>query len=155
MFRMSRCLIGSWRTGFSVKRGPNNIDVNVGARVRTRRLAVGLTQDKLAKAVGITFQQIQKYEKGVNRIGAGRLKDISRALGTSVGFFYADLPEAVNEQSREPLREGKRPTSKPAVVSDPSSDGLVLIKSFLKIDDPEVRRHLLALVDALSRRCAG
>lgn len=64
-----------------MKRGPNSVDVNVGARVRNRRLAIGLTQDKLAKAVGITFQQIQKYEKGVNRIGAGRLQDISRVLG--------------------------------------------------------------------------
>ncbi|MFN3890057.1 MAG: helix-turn-helix domain-containing protein [Beijerinckiaceae bacterium] len=135
-----------------MKRGPNNVDVNVGARVRTRRLAVGLTQDKLAKAVGITFQQIQKYEKGVNRIGAGRLQDISRVLGAPVSFFYADLPDVMNERVREARPDERPPAPKAPEPSEQSAEALRLIKGFLKIKDPEVRRHVMALVEALSRQ---
>lgn len=138
-----------------MKRGPNNVDVNVGARVRTRRLAVGLTQDKLAKAVGITFQQIQKYEKGVNRIGAGRLQDISRVLGAPVSFFYSDLPQALNEFTRETSGADIDEAPKVARQSDKSAEALRLVKGFLEIEDAEVRRHLIALVETLSGRRSG
>ena len=133
----------------ALKRSPNSVDLNVGARVRSRRLAIGLTQDKLAKAVGITFQQIQKYEKGVNRIGAGRLQDISRVLGAPVSYFYADLPVVMNERSREARAVKAKPPS------DLPAETLQLIKSFAKVSDPEARRSLIALAEALARQASG
>lgn len=135
-----------------MKRGPNSVDVNVGARVRNRRLAIGLTQDKLAKAVGITFQQIQKYEKGVNRIGAGRLQDISRVLGAPVAHFYSDLPDTLNDRLRE-ARVKKAPEASDARKTPNNSDeALRLVKSFLKLKDPDARRHLVGIAESLAKR---
>lgn len=134
-----------------MKRGPNSVDVNVGARVRNRRLAIGLTQDKLAKAVGITFQQIQKYEKGVNRIGAGRLQDISRVLGAPVAYFYSDLPDTLNDLLREARARKAAEASAARKGSDTSMEALRLVKSFLKLKDPETRRHLLGIAETLAK----
>lgn len=86
-------------------KSPNRIDVHVGSRLRTRRIIVGMSQEKLGDQLGLTFQQIQKYEKGLNRIGASRLYAISRIMGTSIQYFFEDLPSDIVA--------GGDPTSKP------------------------------------------
>lgn len=129
-----------------LKRTPNLVDVHVGARVRSRRMAVGLTQDKLAKSLGITFQQIQKYEKGKNRIGAGRLQAIARILEMPIGFFYANASGVLSTK----LLEAKNIASAPQ--SPTPADALKMIKTFARIDDQEARRHLLGLAEVLAHK---
>src|SRR5918992_4717448 len=79
-------------------RRANPIDLHVGSRVRLRRMLLGMSQEKLAERLGLTFQQIQKYEKGINRIGASRLFDLAQVLGVPVQFFYDDAPVAVTAE---------------------------------------------------------
>lgn len=119
---------------------PDPVDVHVGARVRMRRLMLGLSQDKLAETIGLTFQQIQKYEKGANRIGAGRLFRLANALDVPVQFFYEDLQggDAVPASSQELI----------ALLATP--DGMRLCRYFADIKDPHVKRRLLELVKSLS-----
>ena len=83
---------------------PSPIDVHVGGRVRLRRTLLGMSQEKLGEALGLTFQQVQKYERGVNRIGASRLFDIARVLDVPIGFFFDDMPDGVGGGSRTRLR---------------------------------------------------
>lgn len=131
-----------------MKRTPNSVDVHVGSRVRSRRLAVGLTQDKLARALGLTFQQIQKYEKGTNRIGAGRLQAISRILDTPVSFFFSDGPGGLVAKLSE---------ARSAVAAQQSAspdEARQLIKSFLAIRDAETRRSLMRIAVALGTQPA-
>jgi len=126
------------------KKAPNPIDKHVGSRVRMRRMMIGMSQEKLGEKLGITFQQIQKYEKGTNRIGASRLQQIASVLSAPVSFFFegAPVPDA------EALSGA--PAS-PAYVSDflATSDGLALTKAFMKVKDPKVRRRIVDLVEAM------
>lgn len=87
------------------KKSPNPIDVHVGSRVRLRRMMLGMSQEKLGDALGITFQQIQKYEKGTNRIGASRLQHIARVLTIPVSFFFEDAPGSEGAASPSPMTE--------------------------------------------------
>lgn len=123
------------------KRGPTPIDRQIGARVRMRRLALGLSQGKLAAALGITFQQLQKYEKGTNRLGAGRLPEVARALQVSIDYFF------------EGVAAVRRKQAPPADVSDlrTTADGLALSKAFGKIRDARLRRCIVCLVEATTR----
>jgi transcriptional regulator with XRE-family HTH domain len=127
------------------KRKPNPIDVHVGSRVRLRRTMIGMSQEKLGDALGITFQQIQKYEKGANRIGASRLQQISKVLGTPISFFFEDAPGG-------PESGGMAEASSTNYVVDflSSSEGLQLNRAFVKISDPKVRRKLIELAKALA-----
>jgi transcriptional regulator with XRE-family HTH domain len=129
------------------KRKPNPIDIHVGSRVRLRRTMVGMSQEKLGDALGITFQQIQKYEKGANRVGASRLQEISRILNTPVSFFFEDAPG-----SEKDAAGGFKETNSTNYVVDflSSSDGLQLNRAFVKITDPKVRRKLVELTKALA-----
>jgi transcriptional regulator with XRE-family HTH domain len=126
------------------KKAPNPIDKHVGSRVRMRRMMIAMSQEKLGERLGITFQQIQKYEKGTNRIGASRLQQIASVLSVPVSFFFegAPVPEAAGGVS-EP--------ASPAYVSDflATSDGLALTKAFMKVKDPKVRRRIVDLVEAM------
>lgn len=128
------------------RRTPNPIDVHVGGRVRMRRLLVGMSQEKLADQLGITFQQVQKYEKGTNRIGASRLFEASQVLGVPVSFFYEELGGAAARQPglAEPASE--------AYVADfvASREGLQLMKAFVAVKDPKVRRRIVELVESLA-----
>ncbi len=128
------------------KRKPNPIDIHVGSRVRLRRTMIGMSQEKLGDALGITFQQIQKYEKGANRVGASRLQEISRVLNTPISFFFEDAPGSPGSG------EGFQETTSTNYVVDflSSSDGLQLNKAFVKIEDPKVRRKLVELAKALA-----
>jgi transcriptional regulator with XRE-family HTH domain len=130
-------------------RKPNPVDVHVGSRVRYRRMIVGMSQEKLGEKMNLTFQQIQKYEKGTNRIGASRLFQLSKILEVPVGYFFEDAfsnsaPTHSNPGLHEPEQEG--------YLLDflNSREGLDLNKAFAKIQDPKVRRRVIDLVRALS-----
>lgn len=127
------------------KKSPNPIDRHVGSRVRMRRMMINMSQEKLGEKLGITFQQIQKYEKGTNRVGASRLQQIATVLGVPVSFFFEGAP--VPDSSASGFSE----SSSPAYVSDflATSDGLALTKSFMKVKDPKVRRRIVDLVEAM------
>jgi len=130
------------------KKQANPIDAQVGNRVRIRRMLIGMSQEKLGDMLGLTFQQIQKYEKGVNRIGAGRLYEVSRILGVPIDFFY----EGVASQESG-LAESESPPPVMEFIS--SGEGLQLSLAFMKIKDPKVRRRVLDLVKSLAEEEAG
>src|ERR1700744_2321967 len=135
-------------TGPIAKKVPNPIDRHVGSRVRMRRMMLGMSQEKLGDALGLTFQQVQKYEKGTNRIGASRLQQISQILQVPVAFFFEGAPN-VGPASRD---GGDAPS--PAYVSDflATSDGLALTKAFMRIEDAKLRRRIVDLVEQIATR---
>lgn len=115
---------------------PNPIDVHVGNRIRLRRTLLGLSQEKLASLLGLTFQQVQKYERGMNRVGASRLWDIGKVLEVPIGFFYEDMDKEVANQS-------------PRMFSLPDSTPLALAEDSEEIDlDPMHRQETIELVKA-------
>ncbi len=129
------------------KKKPNPIDIHVGSRVRLRRNMLGVSQEKLGESLGITFQQVQKYEKGTNRVGASRLQAISTILNVPVSFFFEDAP-GVPVGSAGGLAEA----SSTSFVVDflNSAEGLQLNRAFAKITDAKVRRKIVDLVKALA-----
>ena len=131
------------------KKAPNPIDKHVGSRVRMRRMMLGMSQEKLGDALGLTFQQVQKYEKGTNRIGASRLQQISQILQVPVAFFFEGAPVISGEF--EPS-SGMNEAPSPAYVSDflATSDGLALTKAFMGIKDAKLRRRIVDLVEQIS-----
>jgi len=120
------------------KKAPNPIDRHVGSRVRMRRMMLSMSQEKLGAALGLTFQQVQKYEKGTNRIGASRLQQISHILQVPVAFFFEGVSEAPS----------------PSYVSDflATSDGLALTRAFMEIKEPKLRRRIVDLVEEIAGR---
>ena len=128
------------------KKSPNPIDIHVGSRVRLRRMMLGMSQEKLGEQLGITFQQIQKYEKGTNRIGASRLQHIAAVLNVPVSFFFEDAP------GPKPGSDGFEESSSSSYVVDflSSSEGLQLNKAFVRIKEPQVRKRVVDLVKALA-----
>jgi len=130
-----------------IKKAPNPIDKHVGSRVRMRRVLIGMSQEKLGEALGITFQQIQKYEKGTNRVGASRLQNISSILNVPVSFFFEDAP---GEQPSGLSGMAEASSSNYVVDFLSSSEGLQLNRAFVKITDPKVRRKVVELVKALA-----
>lgn len=130
-------------------RKPNPIDAHVGARVRLRRMLLGMSQEKLGEHLGLTFQQVQKYEKGVNRIGASRLFDLSRVLGVPVQFFYDEAPAESVHQAALASGFAERPAESYVVDFLSTREGLELNKAFVKISDPRVRRSIVELVRSL------
>lgn len=127
------------RPGFA-----NPIDQHVGSRVRMHRLMQGMSQERLAEALGLSFQQVQKYEKGVNRIGAGRLQEISQILRVPVAFFFEDAPNVsalgVTKNAAEP---------KPVMDFIATSEGLALAKAFMRITNKQLRRRIADLVEEM------
>jgi transcriptional regulator with XRE-family HTH domain len=130
------------------KKAPNPIDKHVGSRVRMRRMMLAMSQEKLGDALGLTFQQVQKYEKGTNRIGASRLQQISHILQVPVSFFFDGAPIIAGM----PRAEGVSEAPSPAYVSDflATSDGLALTKAFVRIDDSKLRRRIVDLVEQIA-----
>lgn len=128
-------------------RRANPIDVHVGSRVRLRRMLLGMSQEKLGERLGLTFQQVQKYEKGVNRIGASRLFELSRVLGVPVQFFYEDASAAAAAMESG-FTEG--PTESYLADFLNSREGIELNRLFVRIADPKVRRSVIDLVRALA-----
>lgn len=126
------------------KKQANSIDKHVGSQVRARRMTRGMSQEKLAKLLGLTFQQVQKYEKGVNRIGAGRLFDLARILDVGILYFYDGL---VDESSGRGFAEDGAPAPSPPPQS---AEAAQLLAAFARIHDPKVRRRILDLVKSLA-----
>jgi transcriptional regulator with XRE-family HTH domain len=127
------------------KKTPNPIDKHVGSRVRMRRMMLGMSQEKLGDALDLTFQQVQKYEKGTNRIGASRLQQISNILSVPVSFFFEGAPHSG-------AHSGMSEAPSPAYVSDflATSDGLALTKSFMRIKNAKLRRRIVDLVEHIA-----
>ena len=130
-------------------RRPNPIDVHVGGRVRFRRMLLGMSQEKLGEKLGLTFQQVQKYEKGINRIGASRLFDLAQVLGVSVQFFYEEAP-APEGHPLVPEGFAEKPEEHSIVEFLLSRDGLELNKAFVRISDVKARRAIVELVRSLA-----
>jgi transcriptional regulator with XRE-family HTH domain len=128
------------------KKKPNPIDIHVGSRVRLRRNMLGMSQEKLGESLGITFQQIQKYEKGTNRVGASRLQAISSILGVPVSFFFEDAPGQGSVASGGFAEDG---STNYVVDFLNTAEGLQLNRAFVKITDARVRRKVVDLVKAL------
>ena len=128
------------------KKQPNPIDIHVGSRVRLRRMMLSMSQEKLGEQLGITFQQIQKYEKGTNRIGASRQQHIARVLSVPVAFFFEDAPPTPGE-TPSGVSESKQTTYVVDFLS--SSEGIQLNKAFVRIKDTKLRRRIIDLVRSL------
>lgn len=138
------------KTGYGTGR-PNPIDVHVGSRVRLRRTLLGMSQEKLGDAIGLTFQQVQKYERGANRIGSSRLFDLSRVLDVPVSFFFDDMPAEISESapgSDSELAE----SSAESYAADPLAkrETLELVRAYYQIEEPSVRKRLFDLAKALA-----
>jgi transcriptional regulator with XRE-family HTH domain len=126
------------------KKSPNPTDRYVGSRVRMRRLMLGMSQQKLGEKLGLTFQQVQKYENGTNRIGASRLQHIAQILKVPVSFFFDGVSRQADEgPSKAPVAD---------YVSDflSTSDGLALTKAFTNIKDSKLRRRVVDLVEEIA-----
>jgi transcriptional regulator with XRE-family HTH domain len=123
--------------------GPNPADVHVGARVRLRRTMLGMSQEKLGEALGLTFQQVQKYERGANRVGASRLWEMSRVLDVPVSYFFEEL-------DGEPGTTGGA-AAEPELDPMTKRETLELVRAYYKISDPAVRRRIFELTKALAR----
>lgn len=130
-------------------RGPNPVDRHVGSRVRLRRQLLNMSQEKLGDELGVTFQQVQKYERGANRIGAGRLWTLARVLDVPVSFFYEGVAQTMDQPG---FAEGDQTP----IVDDfiQSSDGVALAQAFARIKDSKVRRRVLELVRTLAAEAA-
>jgi len=128
------------------KKGADPIDKHVGSRVRLRRLTLGLSQTRLGEASGISFQQVQKYEKGTNRISSSRLQQISNILQVPVSFFFEEAPKLKGEP------HGNRGAPSPAYVSEflATRHGHQLMKSFMVIQDAKLRRRVVDLVEQMA-----
>jgi transcriptional regulator with XRE-family HTH domain len=129
-------------------KAPNPVDKYVGSRVRMRRIMLGMSQEKLGEALGLTFQQVQKYEKGTNRIGASRLQQISDILQVPVSFLFEGGPTGPNSVN------GLSEAPSPAYVSDflATSEGLALTRAFTRITDAKLRRSIVELVEQMAAR---
>jgi len=127
---------------------PKPVDTHVGSRVRMRRLMLGISQGELADALHISFQQVQKYEKGTNRIGASQLEHISRFLQVPVAFFFEGASDA------SAVATSEKDTRSLALMDDfvSSPEGLRLVQSFTQIEDADVRRRIVDLVQAIGSK---
>ena len=131
---------------------PNPIDVHVGARVRLRRTLLGLSQEKLGEALGLTFQQVQKYERGANRVGASRLFDLSRVLDVPVSFFFDDMSDDTKSQAPSLLMSGGLEEPAVGFEHDPLTkrETLELVRAYYRISDPAIRKRVYELAKALA-----
>ncbi len=137
---------------------PNPVDVHVGNRIKWRRKVLKMSQQQMADKLGLTFQQIQKYEKGLNRVGASRLWDISRVLGVSMDFFFADMGDEVREKSpmmlgKENVVEALTEQQGPEMDFDPMKrkETLELVSAYYKINNRKIAKYLFDLIVAMSK----
>lgn len=154
--------IGSDRPEKDSRSSP--IDVHVGTRIRLRRTLMGMSQERLGESLGLTFQQVQKYERGVNRVGASRLFDLSRVLDVPISFFFDDLPEAVGDTAgtAAPRRawgfaDAQDGFGAPSTTAVSGADDalhrretLELVRAYYRITDPAVRKRVFELIKSLA-----
>ncbi|MCA3322494.1 MAG: helix-turn-helix transcriptional regulator [Roseomonas sp.] len=130
------------------------IDAHVGARVRLRRTLLGMSQEKLGDALGLTFQQVQKYERGVNRIGASRLFDLARVLDVPIGFFFDDLPPEMGGNAAVRSRPALFGFADAADGHEDDNMGkretLELVRAYYRITEPSVRKRVFDLIKSLA-----
>jgi transcriptional regulator with XRE-family HTH domain len=134
--------------------GPDPVDIHVGSRLRLRRNLIGLSQDQLGKALGLTFQQIQKYERGANRMGASRLFQVARLLKVPVAYFFEELPLGI----AAPLQPGFSDNKQAPLEDAPGEDAqifqrretLELIRAYYRIADPKHRRKVYELIKTMA-----
>ena len=132
--------------------GPHPVDIHVGSRIRMRRTLLGLSQEKLGDALGLTFQQVQKYERGANRVGSSRLYEISRILDVPISFFFdemsGDVSNAGTVAAVEPVEGSQR---------DPLArrETLELVRAYYRIDDPRVRKSVFELMKSIAAENSG
>jgi transcriptional regulator with XRE-family HTH domain len=152
---ISKPAVGRGRRRKSDK--PNPIDVHVGSRVRLRRTLLGMSQEKLGEAIGLTFQQVQKYERGANRIGASRLYDLSRVLDVPVSFFFDDINPEAAAAALGAAGEDENEELAPRYEPDPMMrrETLELVRAYYRIPDSQIRRRLFDLTKAIANACAN
>ena len=128
---------------------PSPVDVHVGSRLRVRRTLLGMSQTTLGDAIGLTFQQMQKYEKGTNRISSSRLYDLARVLDVPIAYFFDDMSSEVAATS--PVVGGGKAKKPPSYELDPMAkrETLELVRAYYKISDPQIRKRLCELTKAL------
>jgi transcriptional regulator with XRE-family HTH domain len=132
---------------------PSPIDVHVGARIRLRRTLLGMSQERLGEALGLTFQQVQKYERGVNRVGASRLFDLSRVLDVPISFFFDDMPDSLSSSFGS--QSGRRSTGFPDSPEGFGDDTLnrretlELVRAYYRITDPAIRKRVFDLIKSM------
>ena len=131
---------------------PNPVDIYVGSRVKSRRLILGFSQEDLAKSIGLTFQQIQKYERGINRISVSRLVDICRALKTPIDYFLEGSFSVDSTGSRKLAVKGFSDTKQELFEADPmvKKDVMELVRAYSKIRRPQLKKQILEMAKALS-----
>ncbi|MEE8443722.1 MAG: helix-turn-helix transcriptional regulator [Alphaproteobacteria bacterium] len=133
---------------------PNPVDIHVGSRIRLRRTLLGLSQEKLGEAIGLTFQQIQKYERGANRVGASRLYALSQVLDVPVAFFYDDMPAEVSGKGKGRTKgiAGLADGPQAEFSADPLAkrETLELVRAYYRIKDSAVRKRLFDLAKSLA-----
>lgn len=131
---------------------PNPIDIHVGKRVRLRRTLLGLSQEKLGEGLGLTFQQIQKYERGTNRIGSSRLYHLSQLLNVPVAYFFDELHPDLSE-SGAPASASVEASARGSAEADQLShrETLELVRAYYRIENPQVRKRIFELVKTLAR----
>ena len=132
---------------------PSPIDVHVGARIRLRRTLLGMSQERLGEALGLTFQQVQKYERGVNRVGASRLFDLSRVLDVPISFFFDDMPDSLSGSL------GGQSSRRSAAFADQGEgfgddtlnrrETLELVRAYYRITDPAIRKRVFDLIKSM------
>ncbi len=132
--------------------GPNPIDIHVGNRLRQCRTLLGISQEKLGEAIGITFQQLQKYERGSNRISASRLFNLSQVLGVPVSFFFDDMPPTL--QSEPPLESAEEVSEPEGFAPRARRETLELVRAYYRIGESPVRRRAFDLIRALGGEVA-
>ncbi|HEX6860313.1 MAG TPA: helix-turn-helix transcriptional regulator [Caulobacteraceae bacterium] len=135
------------------ERSPNPIDIHVGRRVRQRRKTLGVTQERLAEDLGLTFQQVQKYERGANRVSASKLYEIARSLRTSIGYFFEGLADPSTAHEAPGMAEPSTEQFVTEFLMTP--EGLELAELFPKIRKGRVRRRVLDLVRSMVEEEAG
>jgi transcriptional regulator with XRE-family HTH domain len=146
--------VGGEGSGTDRESKPSPIDVHVGSRIRLRRTLLGMSQERLGEALGLTFQQVQKYERGVNRVGASRLFDLSRVLDVPISFFFDDLPEILGGMTPGTVR---RQTAGFADAQDgfggddtlSRRETLELVRAYYRITDPSVRKRVFELIKSM------
>ncbi|WP_179188011.1 helix-turn-helix domain-containing protein [Kiloniella majae] len=132
---------------------PNAVDVHVGQRLRLRRTLLGLSQEKLGEALGLTFQQVQKYERGTNRIGASRLYDLARVLDIDIGYFFDEMTDEVSHRSPGQIRGMAEEGEELPFQKDPMArrETLELVRAYYKIEETTVRKRLLEMAKTLGK----
>ena len=138
------------------KGNPNAIDVHVGSRIRLRRTLLGMSQEKLGDAIGLTFQQVQKYERGANRVSSSRLFDLTRVLDVPVSYFFDEMSASIS--ARSPGRLSGTVEQKPlAFEPDPmvKRETLELVRAYYRLTDARVRTRVFELTKSLAKTGAG